>query len=108
MKDTSRSFGHGLHRTALADAEVEYEDKEDYSIYVHFELSDAAKEKLGLEGKAGIVIWTTTPWTLPANTGISLNPEEMYVLTDDGHIVAEARYDAMIEEGVVSGHASEK
>ena len=53
-----------------------------------------------------MVIWTTTPWTLPANTGISLNPEEMYVLTDDGHIVAEARYDAMIEEGVVSGHAS--
>ena len=95
-------------RTALADAEVEYEDKEDYSIYVHFELSDAAKEKLGIEGKAGLVIWTTTPWTLPANTGISLNPEEMYVLTDDGHIVAEARYDAMIEEGVVSGHASRK
>ena len=95
-------------RTALADAEVEYEDKEDYSIYVHFELSDAAKEKLGIEGKAGVVIWTTTPWTLPANTGISLNPEEMYVLTDDGHIVAQARYDAMIEEGVVSGHASRK
>jgi isoleucyl-tRNA synthetase len=95
-------------RTALADAEVEYEDKEDYSIYVHFELSDAAKEKLGIEGNAGLVIWTTTPWTLPANTGISLNPEEMYVLTDDGHIVAEARYDAMIEEGVVSGHASRK
>jgi isoleucyl-tRNA synthetase len=95
-------------RTALADAEVEYEDKEDYSIYVHFELSDAAKEKVGVEGKAGLVIWTTTPWTLPSNTGISLNPEEMYVLTDDGHIVAEARYDAMIEEGVVSGHASRK
>jgi len=95
-------------RTALADAEVEYEDKEDYSIYVHFELSDAAKEKLGLEGKAGLVIWTTTPWTLPSNTGIALNPDEMYVLTDDGHIVAEARYDAMIEEGVVSGHASRK
>ncbi len=95
-------------RTALADAEVEYEDKEDYSIYVHFELSDAAKEKLGLEGKAGLVIWTTTPWTLPSNTGIALNPEEMYVLTDDGHIVADARYDAMIEEGVVSGHASRK
>jgi len=95
-------------RTALADAEVEYEDKEDYSIYVHFELSDAAKEQIGVEGKAGLVIWTTTPWTLPANTGISLNPEEMYVLTDDGHIVAEVRYDAMIEEGVVSGHAARK
>jgi isoleucyl-tRNA synthetase len=95
-------------RTALADAEVEYEDKEDYSIYVHFELSDAAKENVGVEGKAGLVIWTTTPWTLPANTGISLHPDEMYVLTSDGHIVAEARYDAMIEEGVVSGHASRK
>jgi len=95
-------------RTALADAEVEYEDKEDYSIYVHFELADMAKEKLGLEGKAGLVIWTTTPWTLPSNTGISLNPEEMYVLTDDGHIVAEARYDDMIAQEVVSGHASRK
>ena len=95
-------------RTALADAEVEYEDKEDYSLYVNFELSDLAKERLGIEGNAGVVIWTTTPWTLPSNTGISLNPEEMYVLTDDGHIVAEARYDAMIEEGVVSGHSSRK
>ena len=95
-------------RTALADAEVEYQDKEDYSIYVDFELSDKAKETLGIEGKAGVVIWTTTPWTLPSNTGISLNPEEMYVLTNDGYIVAEARYDAMIEEGVVSGHASRK
>ncbi len=95
-------------QTALADAEVEYENKEDYSIYVHFELSDLAKEKLGVEGKAGVVIWTTTPWTLPANTGIALNPEEMYVLTTDGHIVAEARYDTMIAEGVVSGHSSRK
>jgi len=95
-------------RTALADAEVEYEDKEDYSIFVHFELSDMAKEKLGIDGKAGLVIWTTTPWTLPSNTGISLNPEEMYVLTDDGHIVAEARYDDMIAQEVVSGHASRK
>ena len=95
-------------RTALADAEVEYQDKEDYSIFVNFELSDKAKETLGIEGRAGVVIWTTTPWTLPSNTGISLNPEEIYILTDDGHIVAEARYDAMIEEGVVSGHASRK
>ena len=94
-------------RTALADAEVEYEDKEDYSIYVHFELSHEAKVELSLEGKAGVVIWTTTPWTLPANTGISLNPEELYVLTDDGHIVAKARYEAMKEEGVVSGAISQ-
>jgi len=95
-------------RTALADAEVEYEDKEDYSIYVHFELSDKAKESLDIKGKAGVVIWTTTPWTLPSNTGIAINPEEMYVLSEDGHIVAEARYEAMVEEGVLSGHAIRK
>ena len=90
-------------RTALAEAEVEYEDKEDYSIYVAFELSDEAKIRAGIEGKAAIVIWTTTPWTLPANTGISLNPEEVYVRTSDGYIVAQKRYEAMLEEGVLTG-----
>ncbi|WP_456433019.1 isoleucine--tRNA ligase [Nitratifractor sp.] len=94
--------------SALADAEVEYKDKEDYSIYVAFELSDKAKEELDIHGKAAIVIWTTTPWTLPANTGIVLAPGEMYVLTEDGYIVAESRYDALIEEGVVCGHAVRK
>ena len=90
-------------RTALADAEVEYEDKEDYSIYVNFELSNEAKERLDIDGEAGVIIWTTTPWTLPSNTGISLNPEEIYILSSDGYIVAEARYSAMVEEGVVEG-----
>ncbi len=90
-------------RTALAEAEVEYEDKEDYSIYVAFELGDKAKEQLGHPGAAAIVIWTTTPWTLPANVGISLNPDEMYVLTRDGYIVAEKLFDNLVESGVVEG-----
>ena len=90
-------------RTALAEAEVEYEDKEDFSIYVAFELSDKAKQKLGHPEAAAIVIWTTTPWTLPANVGISLNPEEMYVLTKDGYIVAEKLFDDLQESGVVEG-----
>ncbi len=90
-------------RTALADAEVEYQDKEDYSIYVNFELSGDAKDKLNIEGDAGVVIWTTTPWTLPANVGVALNPEEIYVLTEDGYIVAKARYNSLIEEGVFKG-----
>jgi len=91
-------------RTALAEAEVEYEDKESHSIYVAFELSDESKKSLSLEGKkAALVIWTTTPWTLPANTGISLNPDEIYVLTSDGYIVAKERYNALIEEEVISG-----
>ncbi|WP_353662206.1 isoleucine--tRNA ligase [Hydrogenimonas sp. SS33] len=90
-------------RTALAEAEVEYEEKEDYSIYVAFELGDKAKEQLGHPGAAAIVIWTTTPWTLPANVGISLNPHEMYVLTRDGYIVAEKLFDDLTESGVVEG-----
>ena len=94
--------------SALADAEVEHKDKEDYSIYVAFELSDKAKEELDLHGKASVVIWTTTPWTLPSNTGIALANDESYVLSDDGYIVAQSRYDALIEEGVVSGHAIRK
>ncbi len=95
-------------RTALAEAEVEYEDKEDYSIYVAFELSDEAKVRAGIEGNAAIVIWTTTPWTLPANTGISLNPDKIYVRTSDGYIVAEKRYESMIEEGVFNGTVVQK
>ncbi len=94
--------------SALAEAEVEYKDKEDYSIYVAFELSDKAKQELDLPDKAAIVIWTTTPWTLPANTGIALNPDEMYVLTDDGYIVAQSRYEALAQEGIVSGHSGRK
>ncbi|BDY13790.1 isoleucine--tRNA ligase [Hydrogenimonas cancrithermarum] len=90
-------------RTALAEAEVEYEEKEDYSIYVAFELGDKAKEQLGHPEAAAIVIWTTTPWTLPANVGISLNPDEMYVLTKDGYIVAEKLFDDLLESGVVEG-----
>ncbi len=90
-------------RTALAEAEVEYEEREDFSVYVAFELSDKAKQKLGHPEAAAIVIWTTTPWTLPANVGISLNPEEMYVLTKDGYIVAEKLFDDLRESGVVEG-----
>ena len=89
-------------KTALAEAEVEYQDKEDYSIYVAFELDEAAKTKLSVD-KAAMVIWTTTPWTLPSNVGISLNPEEEYVLTSDGLIVAKVRYEAMREEEVIKG-----
>jgi isoleucyl-tRNA synthetase len=94
--------------SALAEAEVEYQDKEDYSVYVAFELSDKAKQDLDLPAKAAMVIWTTTPWTLPANTGIALNPEEMYVLTDDGYIVAQSRYETLAQEGIVSGHSGRK
>ncbi|HEY8449829.1 MAG TPA: isoleucine--tRNA ligase, partial [Bacillota bacterium] len=65
--------------TALAEAEVEFHDKESPSIYVAFPVHDG--RGLLPEG-AEIVIWTTTPWTLPANLAIALHPDETYALLD--------------------------
>ena len=81
-------------QTALAEAEVEYEDKTSPSIYVAFK-----HEELD----ASVIIWTTTPWTLPSNTGIALNGEEEYVLTSDKFIVAKKLYNSLIENEVISG-----
>ncbi|MEK6627265.1 MAG: isoleucine--tRNA ligase [Bdellovibrionota bacterium] len=69
-------------KTALADAEVEYHDHKSPSIYVKFEVTDQATlKKLGADNnKTSFVIWTTTPWTLPANTGICLHPDFDYAL----------------------------
>ncbi len=66
-----------VHQTALAEAEVEYEDHASPSVYVAFPLD---KLPAGLNAKAAdLVIWTTTPWTLPANLAISLHPEYDYI-----------------------------
>ncbi len=62
-------------QTALAEAEVEYGDHRSPSIYVKFEAVDPIP---GVEGKVSFLIWTTTPWTLPANLAISLNPDFEY------------------------------
>jgi isoleucyl-tRNA synthetase len=73
--------------TALAEAEVEYADHASPSIYVRFPLND---EKLrdvfprAEPGKAWILIWTTTPWTLPANMGVALHPDFEYLLVQAG------------------------
>ena len=82
--------------SALADAEVEYQEKQSDSIFVSFSLSERALDTLGIpQGK--LIIWTTTPWTLPANVAISLNPNESYVLTLDGYIVAKALHSKCVE-----------
>ncbi len=96
-------FWSWAERTALAEAEVEYQDKEDYSIYIAFELSDGLKNKLNINTDAAIVIWTTTPWTIPANTAISLNPDEKYVLSSDGYIVADKLFNSLKEQGIIKG-----
>ena len=60
--------------TALAEAEIDYKEKVSTSVFVRFPLLD---NPLGL--KASMVIWTTTPWTLPANVGLALHPRFTYV-----------------------------
>lgn len=63
--------------TALAEAEVEYADKTSDSIYVSFAVKDG---KDVLPAGARVVIWTTTPWTIPANLAIALHPDAQYQL----------------------------
>jgi len=80
-------------RTALAEAEVEYEDHKSPSVWVRFALrSDPALIDPALAGKRVYgLIWTTTPWTLPANLGIAFHPKFEYVAVgvgEDVYIVA--------------------
>ncbi|MDD4401176.1 MAG: isoleucine--tRNA ligase [Desulfitobacteriaceae bacterium] len=76
--------------TALAEAEIEYADKTSAAIYVKFPVRDG-RGVIG-EDKSYVVIWTTTPWTLPANLAISVHPDYTYVVVKIGEeswIVAE-------------------
>ncbi|MGH7354257.1 MAG: isoleucine--tRNA ligase, partial [Candidatus Rokuibacteriota bacterium] len=70
-------------KTALAQAEVEYEDQRTPSIYVKFPLVGALPVAPAAPNPS-LVIWTTTPWTLPANLAIAVHPEEEYVLLEAG------------------------
>ncbi len=67
--------------TALAEAEVEYEDESSPSIYVKFTLTDNLGDKYPFldNQEVALVIWTTTPWTIPANLAVCLNPNFDYV-----------------------------
>jgi len=73
-------------QTALAEAEIEYSDDSTPSIYVKFALKDDLSSELpALKGKdVFVIIWTTTPWTLPANLAIALHPDFEYVAVDIG------------------------
>src|SRR6184192_2142353 len=64
-------------QTALAEAEVEYQERDDTAVYVKFPIVSGE-----LAGKASIAIWTTTPWTLPANMAIGVDPKEIYVVQE--------------------------
>jgi isoleucyl-tRNA synthetase len=72
------------NRTALADAELEYIDREDVSVYVLFEIENPQDLPTSLNARPGhpisLMIWTTTPWTLPANLAVAASPHAQYAL----------------------------
>ena len=76
--------------SSLAEAEVEYQDKQSTAIYVAFAAADPADvaKRFGLDvapaGGIRFVIWTTTPWSLPGNQAIALNPDIQYALVEFG------------------------
>ncbi|WML49330.1 isoleucine--tRNA ligase [Neobacillus sp. PS3-34] len=84
--------------SALAEAEIEYQDKRSASIYVGFKVKDG---KGVLDTDTSIIIWTTTPWTIPANLGISVHPDLDYVVVSANggkFLVAEALLEAVQKE----------
>ena len=98
--------------SALAEAEVEYQDKDSLAIDVRFRAVDADAVATKFDGEAGsgdlsVVIWTTTPWTLPANQGVALNAELEYVLVQAGDerlIVAEGMRESVLERWGFEDH----
>lgn len=82
--------------TALAEAEIEYWDEKDPSIYVKFPLAD--------DPATSLLIWTTTPWTLPANMAVAVHPDLNYVKVEmvskdgkEGYILAESQVQNVAE-----------
>ncbi len=91
-------------KTALAEAEVEYEDHRSRSIYVKYRLlSDPVRLDPALAGhKVSVIIWTTTPWTLPASMAVAFHPDFEYVAAADAggevYIVESRRYEPTLHE----------
>jgi isoleucyl-tRNA synthetase len=90
-------------RTALAEAEVEYGDHQSPTIYVKFPVKSGLNGQLGdlKSMKVNFIIWTTTPWTLPANLAVCLHPEFQYSavkINGEIYVVAEKLLPKLILE----------
>ena len=88
--------------TALAQGsmEVTYEDTDDPSIYVAFKaVKKSLQSKIEIDDNTYLLVWTTTPWTIPANVAVAVHPKELYVMVESGGrsiIVAKQRLDAVV------------
>lgn len=91
--------------TALAEAEIEYEEDKTNSIYVKFRVADDKGLFADVKEPVYFVIWTTTTWTLPGNVAIAVNPEFTYCLVRAGgevYVVAEELINAVMEAGGIT------
>jgi isoleucyl-tRNA synthetase len=96
-----------VDKTALAEAEVEYEEHRSRSVYVRYRLtSDAAKLDPKLAGRnVWVIIWTTTPWTLPASMAVAFHPKFEYVAVEgddaDVYLLESRRHEpTLLETGL--------
>ncbi|MFC7291117.1 isoleucine--tRNA ligase [Hirschia litorea] len=83
-----------VEQTALAEAEVEYEDRKANVIWVKFPIVDGPHK-----GEASVVIWTTTPWTIPANRAVSYSPNISYGLFECTELEADLPFEPWIKPG---------
>ncbi|MEP5201311.1 MAG: isoleucine--tRNA ligase, partial [Paracoccaceae bacterium] len=103
-----------IEQTALAEAEVEYHDKESFTIWVKFKVTDSQTGDERLDD-AHVVIWTTTPWTIPSNKAVvfgadidyglyevTSTPEECWLKPGDYYVLADKLADAVFESARLS------
>ncbi len=99
--------------SALAEAEVEYQDKVSCSIYAKYKVLEAdalaaAVPDLSGEGDVSVVIWTTTPWTLPSSQAVSMHAELDYVVVQAGDerlLLAEALYESVMDAASIEDYS---
>jgi isoleucyl-tRNA synthetase len=95
--------------TALAEAEIEYEDKESYSVFLKFPVSGEFPPAKKAGKEVSLLVWTTTPWTLPANVAVALSPTLQYCAVDTGEevlILARELADSVMEQLEVTSYRS--
>ncbi|MRX27104.1 isoleucine--tRNA ligase [Kangiella sp. HZ709] len=105
-KDAKPVYWSVVGGSSLAEAEVEYQDKTSFSIYVRYPLADkehflTAFGNPELTGEASVVIWTTTPWTLPSSQAVTVHKELEYQLVkagDECFVLAEALVASVMQE----------
>ena len=97
--------------SALAEAEVEYQDKKSSAVDIRYPFQNLEKlsAAFGVEIKkpSSVVIWTTTPWTIPASLAVSVSPELNYVLlegADECLVLAEALYESCVQRYELEGY----